>query len=149
METNHRSVNSTSAPMETNINNPQDDEKDSSSASPPILPQTAVRQSSDVSTMHMSFTESGEDLELETSTSSSTEEGSSSPNVSGYIPNIVVQQQMMDENNEAEEEEELVATLSSVYDVGRERFATALVVTSDIQNESLRLFSQCALASAR
>ena len=86
----------------------------------------------------MSFTESEE----ETSTSSSTEEGLSSPNVSGYIPNTVFPHQgiacsMMEENNEAEEEEEEleeeleegveeeeekkeeVPKLSSVHDVGR------------------------------
>lgn len=175
MESN-RSINSTlsASPMETNINNPQDEEKDSASNSPPILPQTAVRQSTEedrvefTRTMHMSFTESEE----ETSTSSSTEEGLSSTNVSGYIPNTVFPScSMTEENNEAEEEEEgeleeefeeeyeegveeeekkeEVPKLSSVHDVRREMFATALVVTSDIQNDSNRLYSECARASVR
>ena len=60
---------------------PHDKEKDSL----PILPQTAVRQTTDFTMpMHMSFT----DEDLEESTSSSSEDGSLSPNQSGFLPNI-------------------------------------------------------------
>ena len=95
--------------METNSKNPEEKEKDSPSPSPPILPQIAVRQSSELTRpMHMSFSDS--DLELETSTSSSTEDGSSSP--SGCIPRSVCYSYQnaiacleREENNEVEEEE--------------------------------------------
>ena len=163
--------------METYSKNPEEKEKDSPSPSPPILPQIAVRQSSELTRpMHMSFSDS--DLELETSTSSSTEDGSSSP--SGCIPRSVCYSYQnaiacleREENNEVEEEEldeeleeeldeevqdeevqeaemkEEVPTLCSVHAVEREMFATALVVTRDIKATPNRLFCECARATAR
>ena len=164
---------------------PHDKEKDSL----PILPQTAVRQTTDFTMpMHMSFT----DEDLEESTSSSSEDGSLSPNQSGFLPNIAnaiaslkteggngdeiegeeeeLEEELEEEikeESEGELEEELeekleedegveegekkekVPTFSSVNDVGRERFSTALVVTRNIQHQQNRVFSECARASAR
>ena len=162
--------------METNVNNYQDKEKDSpsasASASPPVLPQTAVRQSTELTMItHMSFSdeEEDEDQELETSTSSSTEEESylSSPNHSGFLrmrnPNSVFtclnkeanhvedeREEGLEEGEEKKQEKkEDVPTLSSGHDVEIERFATALVVTEDIKKLPRRLISECARATAR
>ena len=154
---------------------PHDKEKDSL----PILPQTAVRQTTDFTMpMHMSFT----DEDLEESTSSSSEDGSLSPNQSGFLPNFSSaitylktegsnkvemegeeEEEELEEKLEEESEEELTEdevveveeqkkndlTMSSVHDVERERFSTILVVTRNIQLQQNRLFSECARASAR
>ena len=65
--------------METN-KPPQEKGEDSL----PILPQTAVRQIANFTMpMYMSSTDLEEEL-----TSSSTEDGSSSPNQSGFLPNL-------------------------------------------------------------
>ena len=114
--------------METNVNNPQDKDKDSPSSSPPVLPQTAVRQSIDLTIMpHMSFSD---DEELETSTSSSTEDGpySSSPNHSEFIPNTVYTSLKTEENNVVEEQEldeDLEEGLEEVVEAGNFAYADA------------------------
>ena len=131
--------------METNVNNPQDKVKDSpsASASPPVLPQTAVRQSTDLTMIpHMSF--SDEDEELETSTSSSTEEDGSylsSPNHSVFFrmrnPNInsvftclnteannVVEEEELEEGLEEGLEEELEEGLEEGEGAKKEEVAT-------------------------